>query len=101
MTMSTLAASVSIITPRVTAATLPPGYRACKCCGRAYSPAEWTKLPLIVELDDGLGGRLALRNCVCGATHATQLEDGPSVAKCATPVHAPPPAADAELEVAS
>ena len=97
--MSTLAASVSTNSPRP---TLPPGYIGC-ACGLAYSPANWLKLPLVSVMDDGVGGQLELRNCVCGSTRARKLETGSvrPLAKCRTTLPVPPPAADAELEVAS
>lgn len=45
-------------------------------CGKRYNEAEWKRLPLVGEQDDGVE-RLELRNCSCGSTIAIVL--GPSL----------------------
>lgn len=49
-------------------------------CGRAYSLEEWRELELVdTNVDDGAGGLLELRHCVCGSTRAIQLPDPSTV----------------------
>ena len=39
-------------------------------CGAVYTPGEWLSLKYVGQMDDGDGGWLELRNCVCGSTIA-------------------------------
>lgn len=41
-------------------------FKACKCCGRTITRAQWDALPLVHPHWEGL----TLRNCTCGSTLA-------------------------------
>ena len=42
-------------------------------CGKVYTLAQWRELHLVGTMDDGAGGTLELRNCVCETTLAVEL----------------------------
>lgn len=42
-------------------------------CGHAVDAAGWEALPLVGHQDDGAGGLLELRNCVCRSTGAIEM----------------------------
>ncbi len=58
------------------ASTLPPPpslpLKQCRC-GCVYTPSEWSGLEYVGLMDDGAGGTLELRNCLCGSTIAITL----------------------------
>jgi bifunctional non-homologous end joining protein LigD len=47
--------------------------KSCRCCSRSYTEATWGKLARCGLMQDGEGGCLSLRNCVCGSTLAMPL----------------------------
>lgn len=42
-------------------------------CGAQYDVKDWLARPLVGPQDDGDGGVLELRNCVCGSTIASRV----------------------------
>lgn len=50
----------------------PPPIKVCGC-EREYTAADWRCLPLVGRQDDGDGGYLELRNCVCRSTIAVEV----------------------------
>lgn len=56
-----------------TATTIPaPALKQCQCSA-VYTHLEWSYLPLCGHMDDGDGGQLELRHCVCMSTIAIQV----------------------------
>ena len=49
----------------------PPPPKACSC-GATYDYFDWAQLPLVGTMDDGAGGAILMRNCVCGSTLAVE-----------------------------
>jgi hypothetical protein len=47
--------------------------KTCSCCRRTYGWTDWITLPFKGYQDDGDGGRLELRNCICGSTIAIEV----------------------------
>jgi hypothetical protein len=45
----------------------------CSCCGRTYTPVQFSALFYVGRQEDGLGSYLKLRNCSCGSTISVQL----------------------------
>lgn len=61
---------------------VPDVVKRCSC-SRAYTAAEWAKLPVVGYMPDWLGGMLRLANCACGSTMALEepeLDDTPELA---------------------
>jgi len=49
--------------------------KVCPCCVRAFTAADWARLPLLGDMlsEDETGTyRLELRNCSCGSTLAVE-----------------------------
>lgn len=57
-----------------TATTIPaPPIKQCMC-GAIHTEVEWSCLRLVGLQDDGDGGWLEMRNCVCNSTIAIQVQ---------------------------
>ena len=62
--------------------------KACGCCGKSHSEAEWRKLFLcgytgaLVGVSDTLA--LEMRNCECGSTLAVEVVWPSKLPKCDT-----------------
>ena len=51
----------------------PTLIKACGC-GCGYTPEQWETLPLIGTMDDGDGGTMHLRDCLCGSTLGVSVD---------------------------
>jgi hypothetical protein len=56
--------------PYTPAATI----KVCSCCGRRHGALEWARLEFVGHQDDGEGGWLILKNCLCGSTISLAAE---------------------------
>jgi hypothetical protein len=54
-------------------AVMSPVIKTCTNCGIKHTAGTWRVLRYLGDMDDGAGGKLVLKNCVCRTTLAIEV----------------------------